>query len=382
MLMGTAKQTSTALGAQPVHRGLFASLRERLARRQDSEHQAAFIRIAIALISAGYLVIMMRMNITVSTEDEHALALVVFFVPFSFAVLISIILYPEASTLRRVFCMVIDIGGTTYALYFLNEIATPFIGLYLFNACGNGFRYGQRYLYLSSALSVSGFTFVLVASEYWNAHRAMGAGILIILIVIPVYLTSLVQQLHTALARMHTMATRDTLTGLPNRHAFYERLHFALKSAEHNHSQFAVVFVDLDGFKPVNDELGHAAGDMVLKSVARRLKENVRENDVVARFGGDEFVLILSDISKAAVPTIAHKIIATVARPYELNGEVVSLTSSAGIAVYPDDGRLVDELITCADTAMYRSKRAGRNCFCRNDEMQTVDILCAREQKR
>jgi diguanylate cyclase (GGDEF)-like protein len=259
-------------------------------------------------------------------------------------------------------------------MHLLGETATPFIGLYLFNACGNGFRYGPGYLYLSSALGVSGFTFVLLTSDYWLAHQTLGIGLVIVLIVIPMYFASLVRQLHAVLARMRNMATHDTLTGLPNRHLFFEKLQLTLTLAEQNNKPFAVVFVDLDGFKPINDSLGHAAGDAVLKSVARRLEESVRKNDIVARFGGDEFVIILLDIHKEAVYSVARKIIDMVAKPHDFDGKTVTLTLSLGIAIYPDSGRSADELIASADAAMYRSKRAEKSPSYRNGEPQTANI--------
>ena len=273
--------------------------------------------------------------------------------------------------------ILVDLGLTTYVLYFLGDAGTPVYGMYLFNACGNGFRFGTRYLFLSSVLGISGFTLVLATSEYWVAHQTMGIGLLIVLIVIPMYFASLVRQLHAALARMRTMATHDTLTDLPNRHSFYEQLQHTLRLAERNNTVFAVVFIDLDGFKPINDDLGHAAGDAVLKSVARRLEQCVRKCDVVARFGGDEFVIILSDVSKTAVPSVARKIIDTVAIPHEFNGKTVALSSSMGIATYPDSGRSIDELVARADAAMYRSKRAGRNCFDLDEESRKLSILTA-----
>jgi len=375
--MRTTSEINPETSNTPVHQGMLASLRERLAQRPDSEHQAALIRIVIAFIASCYLVVAVRMDGVINAEEWHAVALAVFVVAFSISIFIGILIHPQISVPRRILSMIMDIGATTYALYLLGAIGTPVYGVYLFNACGNGFRYGPRYLYLSSALSVAGFMLVLATNEYWAAHRTMGVGLLIVLIVIPMYVASLVRQLHSALERMRTMATHDTLTGLPNRHSFYEQLRHTLRIAERNSAPFAVVFVDLDGFKPINDALGHAAGDTVLKSVARRLEQSVRKNDIVARFGGDEFVIILSDIHKTAVPSVALKIIDTVAMPHEFNGKTVMLTSSVGIAAYPDSSRSVDELVARADAAMYRSKRAGRNCFCLDGEPPTVSILAA-----
>jgi diguanylate cyclase (GGDEF)-like protein len=131
----------------------------------------------------------------------------------------------------------------------------------------------------------------------------------------------------------------------------------------------------LDGFKPINDTLGHAAGDEILRSVANRLKQCVRRDDVVARIGGDEFVIVLSGIDTTSILSVVRKIIDMIAAPYTGTAKTVALTSSVGIATYPDSGRTVDELVAHADAAMYRSKRAGRNCFCLNGELQTASIL-------
>jgi diguanylate cyclase (GGDEF)-like protein len=355
-------------------RGLFASLREKLAERPDTEHQAAIIRLAIAVISGSYLAVAVNMNGLDGAAMFHVMALLLVVIPYSIGILIRILIYPQVSVTRRVLSMFMDIGATTYALYFLGEISTPVYGLYLFNACGNGFRFGTRYLYASSVLSIVGFTFVLTASDYWASHLTLGVGLLIVLFVIPMYFASLVRQLHAASARMRTMATHDTLTGLPNRHSFYEQLQQTLKRAEKNNASFAVIFIDLDGFKPINDALGHAAGDEVLKSVANKLKQCVRQSDVVTRIGGDEFVLILSDIDSPALLSITRKIIDTIASTHEITGKSVTRSSSVGIATYPDSGRTLDELIAYADAAMYRSKRAGKNCFCLHGESQTMCI--------
>lgn len=360
----------------PIPHGMFTSLRERLAQRPDTEHQAALIRIVIALIAGCYLLVTVyRTDSQFSDVQWHVIALVCFFIPFSIGIFISILVDSQISVARRILSMFMDIAATTYALYFLDAAGTAVFGVYLFNACGNGFRFGPRYLYLSSALSIVGFTFVLATSKYWASHLTLGTGLLLVLLVIPMYFASLSRQLHDALTRMRTMATHDTLTGLPNRHSFYERLRQTLKLAERSSSSLAVVFIDLDGFKPINDSLGHAAGDEVLKSVARRLKQSVRSHDVVARIGGDEFVIILSIIDAAGILPIVRKFINIIATPYTVGGKTITLTSSVGVATYPDSGRTVDELVACADAAMYRSKRAGRNCFCLNEELQTSSIL-------
>jgi diguanylate cyclase (GGDEF)-like protein len=358
----------------PVSRGMFTSLRERLANRPDTEHQAALIRVAFAILVSCYLIIALRVGTVVDIDRGHAFEVMAFIIPYSIFMLLAIIVWPQISIPRRIVAIVFDIGAVTYGLYFLGEAGIPLFGLYLFNACGNGFRFGPRYLYLSSALSILGFAFALATSDYWASQRPLGVGIVLVLVVIPIYFASLTSQLHTVLGHMRKIATHDNLTGLPNRHSFYEQLQHSLKIAEQNNTTFAVVFIDLDGFKPINDVLGHAAGDEVLRSVAYRLKQCVRHGDMVTRIGGDEFVIILSAIDAIALLSVVRKIIDIIAAPHKVAGTTVTLTSSVGVATYPASGRTVDELVAHADAAMYRSKRAGRNCFCLDGETQTVSI--------
>jgi diguanylate cyclase (GGDEF)-like protein len=375
--MKPASEISIETSPLAAFRGMVASLRERLARRPDKEHQAALIRIVLALIASCYLIVATQNGFVASTHEPHVMVLIAVTITYSIAVFISILVHPQICVPRRILSIFFDIGATTYALYFLDGLGTPFFGIYLWNSIGNGFRFGVRYLYLSSVLGVLGFAFVITKNEYWSVHQALGVGLIIALVALPAYMSSLVRQLHAALAHMRTIATHDSLTGLPNRHLFYEHLQHTLKLAEQSNVPFAVVFVDLDNFKPVNDVLGHAIGDTVLKSVAQRLKESVRKNDLIARFGGDEFVIILSDAQKTVVSSVACKILDTVARPHEIDGQTVTLSSSLGIATFPDDGQSVDELVARADAAMYRSKRSGRNCFCLSGETQTVNNLSA-----
>jgi diguanylate cyclase (GGDEF)-like protein len=163
-----------------------------------------------------------------------------------------------------------------------------------------------------------------------------------------------------ALETMSQSAGLDPLTQLPNRALLIDRCAHAMASAKRRGSRLALLFLDLDQFKPINDSLGHAMGDEVLKTVAQRLTAAVREADTVSRYGGDEFLILLSDVSQpSGVELIAGKLIAAIAEPCRVGGHVLQLSASIGISLYPDDGDDIDLLIRKADNAMYRAKRHG-----------------------
>ena len=160
------------------------------------------------------------------------------------------------------------------------------------------------------------------------------------------------------------MALHDPLTGLPNRRLLEDRIENALHHAARNNRMTAVFYLDLDGFKAINDAYGHAAGDELLRTVAQRLLGICRQEDTLARIGGDEFIMLLTDIGDMdGVMRPAKMILAALARPFEIDGRELHVTTSIGIATYPIDGGYADDLIARADQALYEAKRAGRNRF-------------------
>ncbi len=160
------------------------------------------------------------------------------------------------------------------------------------------------------------------------------------------------------------LANFDTLTGLPNRSLFMDRLEHGYKKAKRVDSKIALLFIDLDRFKYVNDSLGHDAGDRLLRDVADRLVECVRDSDTVARLGGDEFTVLLSDVkSSSSVSRVANNIIASLARPFDLDRQEIIISPSIGISLFPEDGDDIATLLKNADAAMYSAKAAGRNNY-------------------
>jgi diguanylate cyclase (GGDEF)-like protein len=161
---------------------------------------------------------------------------------------------------------------------------------------------------------------------------------------------------------MRRIASYDALTGLPNRVLLHDRLDRALGRARRGGATVAILFVDLDGFKRVNDDLGHETGDRILETIAERFSRCVRETDTISRYGGDEFVVLLADLADAAVATsVADKLIAALAAPLDDEGRVPEIGASVGIALYPANGEDPDQLLVAADRAMYAAKRQGRN---------------------
>jgi diguanylate cyclase (GGDEF)-like protein len=164
--------------------------------------------------------------------------------------------------------------------------------------------------------------------------------------------------------RVEYLAYHDTLTALPNRSLLTTLLTQGINQARRHDGRLAVLFIDLDRFKLINDTLGHDAGDRLLMDVAIRLKACLRESDVVARLGGDEFVAMLPELNEETdVATVAQKILAALARPSFLQGHEFRVTASIGISTYPRDGLDADTLIKNADGAMYQAKEHGRNTF-------------------
>lgn len=171
------------------------------------------------------------------------------------------------------------------------------------------------------------------------------------------------------LERLQYLAYYDGLTGLPNRRLFLDRLNISMSHARRDRHMMAVVFIDLDKFKQINDTLGHKIGDAVLVGVAERMKGCLREGDTLARLGGDEFTAILPVVSHPdAAGNVARKFLECLADPLNIDGQELRITASIGISIFPDDGEDADSLLHHADTAMYQIKGTGRNGYSHHGE--------------
>jgi diguanylate cyclase (GGDEF)-like protein/PAS domain S-box-containing protein len=164
--------------------------------------------------------------------------------------------------------------------------------------------------------------------------------------------------------REHHLAYHDILTGLPNRGLFVEVQTKAISHARRTHHVLATLFLDLDGFKPVNDTYGHRMGDQLLIAVGERLRAAVRQEDTIARFGGDEFAILIPSLNEASVvAALAQKLIDAISRPFVLRAQKINVKASIGISLYPSDGDDAETLLVNADKAMYRAKFRGGNVY-------------------
>ncbi len=176
--------------------------------------------------------------------------------------------------------------------------------------------------------------------------------------------------------RLKHIIHHDTLTDLPNRSLFLDRLQQAISKAHHHHRLVAVLFLDLDRFKNINDSLGHTAGDQLLQQLGERFRATIREGDTIARFGGDEFVILLDDFdSDSSLSLIAQKILNSLATPFEISGHEIFITASIGISICPHDGEDPETLLRNADIAMYRAKELGKNNFQYYSESMTARVF-------
>ena len=232
------------------------------------------------------------------------------------------------------------------------------------------------YIGLLAWLSMNGVHVATVNPLYTDSYRA--TTIIVILSITGVGMRLMVSDLQAALVTaenaiiralktqtsLEHLAQHDSLTQLPNRLLGRDRIEQALALAQRQHQRFAVLFVDLDNFKAVNDTLGHDSGDIFLKQVAQRLIQSVRKSDIVSRQGGDEFLIGITDASDAdAISTAANHILAKLAEPFPMADAQISVSCSIGISVFPDDGVSFETLVQLADLSMYQAKESGRNAF-------------------
>lgn len=261
---------------------------------------------------------------------------------------------------RIYFIGILDVLFTVFLMSHGGALSTYFTGLLLWYTVGYGMRYGSNVGYSVYFATLFGWIYCISTVPYWMENRGVAIGWLITYMFIPLYYFKLVNKLKNTIKQLHRnvdasqhIALHDTLTSLPNRTYFDTKLEDFTKK----YKKFALFFIDLDGFKHVNDTLGHEAGDVVLTQAASRIQSG---NHFCARLGGDEFVVIMHYNNHQELVDTAQYLVDVLSQPYSQNAEV---SASIGIARYPEDAEDLHHLKKSADKAMYQSKKEGKNRF-------------------
>jgi diguanylate cyclase (GGDEF)-like protein len=342
---------------------LLAFWQARVRDRADSEHAQALVRTVVV-----WLLLVHTAWLAAAERDTAVVlwAVNVFSAGFSLALLARVLHTPRVSPFRRMLGAVHDNVCVTIWLYHAGPTGALALFVYPFVTVGNGFRYGVRYLALSGVLGAAGIALLLTRAPGWSSDSMFGAGFLLSHVVVTFYTGALLRQLYSTQRKLRTMATHDPLTGLPNRRWFMETLSRMMSSGATR--QLACLYVDLDGFKCVNDRYGHNTGDRLLNEVGAAVLRCVRMTDVVARLGGDEFTVVLtSPCSPQHAREVAARIIRAVEGIAVVDGHPVDISASIGISFLPagEADHLVgsDEVLKAADAAMYAAKRSGRGLY-------------------
>lgn len=339
-------------------RAIFGRLRQALAKAPANEVEQSILRVRRTFYFLAYGAIYGWV-----ANENVVLWLICasVFLVLGVALFAWLYLFPLASDFHRhfrlIFYAVVDHTVGTVGMIVYGPWAMVLYCVYQLVDVGNAARYGQIYHWISVSLSVIGWLFVINLSGYWQASelRPIAYALLLNLLVTPIYAHMFMQRLRQTNDELVDLAIHDPLTRLPNRPRLYERLNEAIAAAEQHKRNFAVLFLDIDDFKDINDTRGHAAGDEALKGAAAVLRKTVRQADTVARMGGDEFVLIVRETPVGALQRLAENV-----REALEQKTAERLSASIGIAVYPYCGADAESLVRHADHAMYLAKRSGK----------------------
>jgi diguanylate cyclase (GGDEF)-like protein len=279
---------------------------------------------------------------------------------------------PGDFPLRRASAALADNLMVSGAAYLGGPLGVVFYPFFLQSIVGHGMRFGIRSLRVASTSAAVGFGVVILASDHWRERPVVAVALWCGLLILPLSYYRLLERLRDAKSALERelnqtvyAATHDSLTDLANRGYFVQRLDELIDSSQRCGEGFALLYLDLDGFKPINDAFGHAAGDRVLVEVAAVLRHCARRPDLSARLGGDEFAVLVRHVTNEEVldKLVRRLLIGILEVGRGLPG-APALSASVGISLYPVHGTVAGDLLSVADSAMYRAKREGRGRWC------------------
>lgn len=335
-------------------------------QREDEDYSQALARIAFPGIAFVFFALVPESDVTFRAAGW--ILGPYFFFALLWALFIK--LYPGVYPVRRYLTIVGDICVVSLVMYMTGGFGAAWYPLYLWIIVGNGTRFGETYAFAAMGLAFVGFGSVVMFGEYWRENFPMAIGLLLGIVVLPVFHIVLLHRLRNAnerlafeLEKAAYAAHHDSLTGLANRELFFERVNHEIDRVGRYGGRFAIVFIDLDTFKGINDAHGHQGGDQVLREVAHRVQAMLRQSDLAARIGGDEFCLLLLDLAQRPdVEAFAQRLVDELPQAALIVNDE-TLSASIGISLFPDHGDTCDALLKQADVAMYQAKSLGKNRY-------------------
>ena len=334
----------------------------------ENEKIQSYVRIAIISLVIANILYLQYFSDDIFLEN---IAQTIFFYPvlvFFFSLLYLYFLnhYPALYQKQRIIIMsVLDVTASVIVMYLSGELSVYYPVLLLWFVAGYGMRYGVEIGYIIYMATIVAWTLLLYFSDFWSHNLDVGLGWLIAYLVIPLYFFKLVKELRKSIFQLHKevddsnyKALHDPLTHLPNRIYFDDTLRNYIQNSQQKDHKFALIFIDLDGFKTINDSFGHEVGDLVLVEVSKRISSL---DGFTSRLGGDEFVALINFKMENELEKQLEKLMKNLNK--ECSNPQIKLSASVGIALYPDDATTMYDLKKKSDLAMYKAKEKGKNRY-------------------
>ncbi len=326
-------------------------------RFSDKEFEQTIIRIVIGSSIILYLLLF-------APFQKWMSSLFPAFMTISLLLALHVFFKPGNYVWRRIIGQVIDVGSVSFNLFHCGIAGGAIIGVYQWIIIGNGFRFGVKYLLSATVLTSFFFSIVALKSPFWVEHKFLSLGMMSAQLLVPFYFFILLKRLQTTNQKLEQLSLHDGLTGLMNRHTFDSQISAEASRLKRFNTPFALALLDIDHFKKINDTFGHLAGDIVLQKVAETLKKSCRDGDVVARFGGEEFALLLPGHGMREIDFAGERLRMAVEQLSTIvddQPQAIRVTVSIGIAYWNDRFNNSREWIQSADEMLYKAKRQGRN---------------------